>query len=681
MHHPCRVLALGAFLISGLVSPVLAQRAMDALVIGDGAKDCAAGKTALYAAPHAEALSAASTNIDITYYHLDLTLPMVTSTLSGIVRVEGTVVGTSMSTLVLDLQNTMTVTAVKLANGTPLTFSHPGAVLNINFPAPIAPGGSVKVDITYNGAPQSGGFGYFVFGTRSGDRFAWSLSEPYGAREWWPCKDHPGDKADSVRVTVTVPAIYRVGSNGVLEHETTNGGNKTYDWVSHYPISNYLVSIAVGDYQRHLGTYTRPAPLAALYGALSMPLDHLVYADGTQDLFAGWAEVGDMISVFEDWYGPYPFANEKYGHAECTFGGGMEHQTMSSMGGSSISLTSHELGHQWFGDGISPKQWKHLWLNEGFATYSALLYFQQRPVQYPFTYETQLLNTYNNALGALGTLVLEDTTSVSNMFAQSRVYSKGAIVLHMLRWVVGDAVFKNILTSYATDPVVRYDVATTSDFKRVCETVSGLDLDAFFAQWVETGTAYPVYAACSTWQPIIGGYRVRVTLRQTQTPDFSNVNVFVMPVEIVVHTAGGDQTFVVQNNQRNQNFDLVVSGQPLSVDVDPNKWILRSDPIQSGSCDVTHAGTPPVRTDIVSVYPNPASGTFSVQYSMGSEGDVELGVYDVAGRRVLARTVTHRNPGAASELFDATSLPAGVYFVRLRPPHGEAITRKLVLVR
>ena len=679
-----RVLALGAFLISGLVSAVSAQQPNNALVIGDGAKDCATAKSTLYAAPHPEAFSAASTNIDITYYHLNLTLPMdITNTLSGVVRVEGTVVGTSMSTLKLDLQNTMTVDAVKLANGTPLTFSHPnpGAVLNINFPAPIAPGGSVAVDITYHGAPQSGGFGYFVFGVRAGDRFAWSLSEPYGAREWWPCKDHPSDKADAVKVTVTVPSIYRVGSNGVLVDEITNGGNKTYVWESNYPISNYLVSIAVGDYQRHLGTYTRPAPLAALYGPLNMQLDHLVYADGSSDLFNGWAQVGDMISVFEDWYGPYPFADEKYGHAECTFGGGMEHQTMSSMGGSSISLTSHELGHQWFGDGISPKQWKHLWLNEGFATYSALLYFQQRPTEYPFVYENQLLNTYNNALGALGTVVLEDTTSVSNMFAQSRVYSKGAMVLHMLRWVVGDVVFKSIMTAYATDPAVRYDVATTSDFKRVCEDVSGMQLDTFFSQWVETGTAYPAYSSCSTWQPIIGGYRVRVTLHQIQTPDFSNVNVFEMPVEIVVHTAGGDEAFVVQNNQRNQNFDLEVASQPVSVAVDPNRWILRADPVSSGGCDVTHAGPPPIRTDIVSVYPNPASATFSVQYATAVEGDVELGVYDVAGRRVLDRTVTHRNPGAASELFDASSLPAGVYFVRLSPPHGEAITRKLVVVR
>ena len=148
------------------------------------------------------------------------------------------------------------------------------------------------------------------------------------------------------------------------------------------------------------------------------------------------------------------------------------------------------------------------------------------------------------------------------MFAQSRVYSKGAMVLHMLRWMVGDTVFKDILQAYAADPALAYDCAFTSDFKRVCETESGLDLDTFFAQWVETGTGYPQYTACSIWLPADGGYRVGVSLHQIQTAGISNVNVFEMPVEIVAHTTGGDVRVVVQNNQRDQNFYFIVPDQP-----------------------------------------------------------------------------------------------------------------------
>ncbi|HEX6791429.1 MAG TPA: M1 family aminopeptidase, partial [Candidatus Krumholzibacteria bacterium] len=453
-------------------------------------------------------------------------------------------------------------------------------------------------------------------------------------------------------------------------------------WVSHYPISNYLVSIAVGDYTRYNATsYVRPAPLATLYGPLTMPLDHLVYNDGSNALPFGFTQTADMISVFEEWFGPYGFASEKYGHSECTFGGGMEHQTMTSLGGSSISLVSHELCHQWYGDTITTRTWPHLWLNEGFATYGALLYFQQRSNLYPGTYETNLGTTMNSALNAVGTLVLEDTTSVSNMFASSRVYNKGAMVLYMLRWMVGDTVFKNIMQAYASDPALRYGCAVTSDFKRVCEQVSGLDLDTFFAQWVETGTGYPMYTACSFWQPVIDGWRVRVTLHQIQDSSISNVNVFVMPVEIVVHTASGDISHIALNNQRDQNIDFTVASQPTSVEVDPGKHILRADPINMGPCSTTGAGPLPIRTDIVQVYPNPASHEFSVHYSLATEGKVELGVYDVAGRRVMQKTIARAMPGEASEHFDASALPAGVYFVRMRPARGEAITRKIVLVR
>jgi aminopeptidase N len=487
-----------------------------------------------------------------------------------------------------------------------------------------------------------------------------------------------------VRVTVTVPSIYRVGSQGLLVSETTNGADKTYDWVSHYPISNYLVSIAASEYTRRQGTYNRPAPLAALYGALAMPLDHLVYTDGSDALPFGWGESGDMISVYEDWFGPYPFANEKYGHSECTFGGGMEHQTMTSLNGSSISLVSHELGHQWFGDEVTTKTWPHIWLNEGFATYSALLYFQQREGSYPGTYETQLASTYADARNAIGTLVLADTSNVSDMFGQSRIYSKGSMILYMLRWIVGDTVFRNILHAYAADPALQYNCATTSDFKRVCETVSGLDLDTYFSQWVENGTGYPVYSACSQWLPDgNGGWRVQISLHQTQVFTTSNVNVFVMPVPIVIHTASGDINELAQNSERDQTFTYFVPNQPTSVAIDPDKHILRADAIGSGTCDPISTGTRPlpIRTDIVSVFPNPASGQFSVHYTAGEEGSMELGVYDVAGRRVLAKTLSRTAPGVGAEFFNASKLPAGVYFIRLRAPHGEAITRKLVVIR
>ena len=668
---------LGALAFVGLIGATAARSAPPVPLdpANDGAALCAEAKTALALRPKREPFSAASPNIDITYYHLALTINFATNSIAGVVRIQGKVIDSPMSVLTLDLDSHMNVSAVALAGGGALAFTHPGLVLNITLPAPVPVNGTVAVDVTYSGAPVASGFGSFTFGTRFGDRFAWSLSEPYGARDWWPCKDHPSDKADSVRVTVTCPSQYRVGSQGKLISETTVGPNKIYDWLTHYPTASYLVSVAVGEYIRTLGTYTRSPALAGLYGPLSMPLDHLMYDDGTSTVPSGWSNVADCIDVFEDWFGPYPFANEKYGHSETTFGGGMEHQTMTSLGGSSVGLVAHELGHQWYGDNISPKTWPHVWLNEGFATYAELLYFEARESTYPGQFEGILGIRYNTALNAQGTLVLEDTTSVSNMFDGARVYAKGGVVLHMLRKVIGDVAFKNTLRAYTADPALRLGNATTDDFKRVAEQQSGMDLDQFFYQWATPGFGNPFYRSSSSWMAAPGGgYDVWTYVEQWQTMPYSNIDVFEMPMDIDVQTTGATERFRVQNNLRHQTFFFHVANQPTAVVIDPDAWILR--PVEIFS-DVKHT---PSLTTIVSLSPNPANDQLRLDYTLGKESRVDVEVFDVAGRRVLSRPSITASAGPRAESINIRSLAAGVYFLRVKSTEGQA-TRKFVVVR
>lgn len=650
-------------------------------LIGDGAAECAAAKKA---AAHArathgrEAFSIASANLDATFYHLDLFLGMDDDSISGTVRVEGRVVNSALSTLTLDLAPSMLVTTVTLPDATPLAFTHPGSALNITLPSAQAVGTPVAVLITYRGMPVSNGLGNFVFGSRmNGKRFAWSLSEPYGAREWWPCKDHPADKADSVRVTVTVPSQYRVGSQGILVSQTTIGPNTTHDWRSRYPISSYLVSVAIGEYVQHNELYVRPGFLETDYGPLSMPLIHLRYNDATPDLPTGWAATADVMEVEESWFGPYPFADEKYGHSEFTFGGGMEHQTMTSLGSSAVSVVAHELSHQWYGDSVTPKHWRDLWLNEGFATYAELIFFKERESTYPGFYDAVLDARLSSARRAEGTLVLEDTTSVNNMFDGFRVYAKGAMVLYMLHYVTGETVFKNILKAWAADPAVQYGNAETADFQRVAETVSGLDLDSFFRQWVTHGTGYPTYAASSTWLATGGGYQVWTTIAQTQTQPQSNVGVFDMPVEIVVYTQSADTLMEihrerVQNNARSQVFELDVASKPAKVRIDPDVRILRSEQISG-----TSQPLPPYPA-ISAIGPNPTAGDLKIQYQLDRGSRVEIKVYDIAGRRVL----TDRFDSSAGMQFrqlDTTGLASGVYFLRFSTPQGRAQSRFVVV--
>ncbi len=698
---PGRILTAATLALS-LSLPVVSSHAAPPRRVESGAEACQAAKVAFASRTARYSSSAASSNFDATYYHLNLNIAMDDDSIVGVVRVEGRVVNSSLTTLTLDLAPSMLVTSVNAAGGGALAFTHPGAALNITLPGSQPVGTVVAVDIAYRGVPVSDDFGNFFFGKKCRNnispcpgnemRLAWSLSEPYGAREWWPCKDHPSDKADSSRVTVTVPSLYRVGSNGLLVGETTIGPNTVYDWVSHYRISSYLISVAIGEYVRYQDTYNRPAALAGLpgYGPLALPLEFLVYDDITNELPGtrnndGWTLTGDALEVEEGWFGPYPFADpqygvEKYGHSEFTFPGGMEHQTMSSIGGGSTGVVVHELAHQWYGDKITVKRWPHLWLAEGFASYAELLYWEARPVQFPDSYKIARDQQYRSARRATGTLVLQDTTSVNDMFDGYRVYAKGSMVLYMLRNMVGDDVFKQILQAYAADPAVRYGNAVTADFQRVAEQVSGLDLDAFFSQWVTTGTGYPRYAAATSWKDVGGGnYEVKVTIQQQQTPSQSNVSVFKMPVDIVVYDMLPADSLVeihretVQNNLRSQTFTFTVPQAPFEVLVDPDKKILRSDNV------VALAANVPAYPAISSLSPVPTRGALTIQYTVDRDGPVDVQVFDIAGKRVLAAR-TNAEKGLQTFDLDTGQLASGVYFLRLASAQGHS-TKKFVVVR
>ncbi|HET6349200.1 MAG TPA: M1 family aminopeptidase [Candidatus Krumholzibacteria bacterium] len=649
---------------------------------GDGAEACAAAKTASALSMHRSAVSVATTNFDATYYHLNLTIGMDDDSIVGTVRIEGRVTNAALSQLTLDLASTMVVDSVKLPGGSALPFTHPGAALNITFPGPQAVGTLLAVDVTYRGIPLYSNFGNFFFGTHVGSRVAWSLSEPYGAREWWPCKDHPSDKVDSVRVTVTVPSEYKVGSQGLLVGETVNGANTTYDWLSHYPISNYLISVAIGKYVRYDDTYVRPPALVAEFGQpLSLPLVHLVYDDGSSALPSGWAESANALGLEESWFGPYPFATEKYGHSEFTFGGGMEHQTMTSIGGGAPSVVVHEMAHQWYGDCISPKRWKHLWLSEGFATYTESLWWEAtNDTLVPGAADAVLDSRMAGARKAEGTLVLQDTTSVNNMFDGYRVYDKGAMVLHMLRYMVGDDTFRNILKAYAADPAVKYGNAVTDDFKRVAETVSGMNLSTFFKQWVTQGTGYPIYGATSTWKKEGGSYHVWVTLAQAQTEPLSNVNAFDMPVDIVLYANTPADTLAemhretVHNNQRSQVFEFHVASKPAQVVIDPDRHILRNEKI------TVMSQTLPPYPAIAALGPNPTRGNVQIQYLLDQNSRVDFQVFDVAGRRVMSIIVPNAPAGVQFYQLDTSHMASGVYFLRMSTKAGNAF-KKFVVVR
>ena len=307
--------------------------------------------------------------INITFYDLYFKIFPDDQSINGLVSATAIVVDSGLTSIDLDLMDGYEIDSVQI-NGQNAEYTYSSNLMSIQLAMVGTPdiGSEIVATIGYHGDPQSFDFGSFTFDEHQGEHLIWTLSEPYGARGWWPCKDDPSDKADSVNIVVNVPDHLIVASNGSLISEESNpNGRKTYYWQESYPIATYLVSLAIYPYQYWEDTYINA-------DGDSLSLTYYVFPDHYGSLYENYLETKDMIGLFEEKYGAYPFFDEKYGHAEFGWGGGMEHQTLSSMGGWSDWLIAHELAHQWWGDMITCADFHHIWLNEGFARYGEALW-------------------------------------------------------------------------------------------------------------------------------------------------------------------------------------------------------------------------------------------------------------------------------------------------------------------
>jgi aminopeptidase N len=604
-------------------------------------------------------------DIDALYYRLGLTLHVSTASLTGQVTVRARVVADSTHAMLLDLSGSMVLDSVRTGDQR-LNVTRYLQSFEVQLPRFFHSGEIITVEVFYHGWPVASGFGSFAFTTVSGQPWVWSLSQPYGARDWWPCRDHPLDKADSVDIAVTCPSGLRVGSNGKLVSVTNNGdGTSTHTWSERYPIATYLVSIAVSNYAAFSNWYVY-SPTDSMEVLNYVLPEHLARAQ--QQL----PKTVEMLGSFSTLFGPYPFLKEKYGHSEFGRGGAMEHQTMTSTTTFEEDVVSHELAHQWFGDLITCATWQDLWLNEGFATYSESLW---REARYGKAEYWQLITErMNSAKNARGTLFKTDTSSVADLFAVTGVYAKGASVLHMLRHVVGDSTFFRILKAYVADERFRYGSATTAGFRSVCESTAGRDLGWFFSEWVY-GESYPRYTL--RWAAAEAHDSIRVTASISQTELTSLPSVFQMPVDLRFSANGLDTTIVVFNSRAEETFEFVLPFIPNQAEIDPDGWILR---------DVLPAN--PLLPEMAQLdrnYPNPFNAGTTITMRLPGRTYAAIRIYDILGRRIATLSAGVEEPGTHTvrwEGKDDAGSPAasGVYIARLET-NAHTVARKLLLLR
>lgn len=494
---------------------------------------------------------------DVHFYGLNLEMLPETKTVTGRIEIKGKITGDKLSEIELNLISDMKVSTVETDSGS-LDFTHSGDIITVSLPGEFVQGQEFSIAVEYSGSPSQSGFGAFDFTTVRGETMIWSLSEPYGARNWWPCKDYPSDKADSVDINVTVPANLIVASNGNLAEVVDNGATKTYRWQERYPIVTYLVSVAIYPYRVYSDWFK--------YSETdSMEIQFYVFPHNYAASFDDYALTKDMLAALSDMYGLYPFINEKYGHAEFVWGGGMEHQTITSLGGWSEWLIVHELSHQWWGDMVTCDSFHHIWLNEGFASYSEALWAE-------YTYGKEWLPNYMTYMQYFGSgTVFVENPERDDIFSTDLSYNKAAWVLHMLRHVIGDGNFFNLLKTYGSHEQHRFGTATTEQFQALAEEVSGQDLSTFFQQWIYD-EGYPEYAySWRTRENENGKFVVTGGITQTQTMG----PIFKMPVDVTLEFAESETTFVVDVNEKTENFSFEVEEAPINLVIDKNLWILR----------------------------------------------------------------------------------------------------------
>ncbi len=532
--------------------------------------------------PLRPASAAAAGDTDVTHCFLDI--EVLTSTnpksIAGSNTLNVTSLINGLTQFTLDLRSNMVVDAVTV-NGSPASYTRPTDQIVISLGSTYNTGQSFQVKVTYHGSPSSRTFfsSFSFFNTHNGSTIASTLSQPFSAHYWWPCKDNwvSIDDKCTMDTWITVPSPMVAASNGLLQGtDALSGSRLRYRWKENYPIATYLVSFAATNYTKQTYYHNHPGG--------SMPIEFYIYPESVSASQPYLANIVQAVATYSNVYGQYPFINEKYGIAQFAWCCGMEHQTITSQGAyTSERRNVHELSHSWWGNHVTCKTWHDVWLNEGFATFSEAVWYENRPGGSYQAYIAQMLSRKPSLFA--DTVYCYSLNDINRIFSTNYTYNKAGWVVHMLRFVLGDAVFYAGLQDYRE--AYGGAAADTSEFQAVMESASGQDLDWFFNQWVYGGGG-PYYKYGWQQAQISGQNWVRYYINQYQRETLPAYPYFKMPIEIAVTTASGTQSHTVWHDQEKQWYLLPADGTVTAVAFDPNTRVLWAN-----NQSVTYVNGPP----------------------------------------------------------------------------------------
>lgn len=596
---------------------------------------------------------------DVQYVKIDLTATNLSTSIQGSSTTKAKVIANSLSEYVFELSNQLTIDSA-VFNGVNLPVQTiNNFVRKIILPNALPAQSAFQVTIYYHGAP-TGGSGFFTNGILNGtagnppQNITHTVSAAYHSRDWFPCKQSLTDKIDSVDIWITVDSGLKAASNGLLKNIVPLNGQLRYEWQSRYPIDYYLVSFVVGDYQEYNYMMHFNNNDSMLVNNYIFP-DSITLANSQTQLDS----VQHIINYFSELFGQYPFHNEKTGVILVPLSGGMENQTLVSVGNLEPTLVAHELSHQWWGDHVTCGTIADMWLNEGFATYCEHLYLEHFRSN---TVATAFRNTmFNQTMtGAAGSVYVSDTTDEARIYSGRLTYYKGASVAHMLRYLINDDVtFFQLLKNYQQQ--FSFGNATTNDLLQLANQISGQSLDTFFNQWIFQ-EGYPIYSA--KWYQTNNQVYLKIT-QITSKP--SSVATFKLPIEIKLKSNLGDTIIKINNESPTQLVNLNWANPMTGLEFDPNNHIVNKQGL------ITQDPTLSISTfqnEFFEISPNPSNGIWSIGQLSPS---THLKVINNLGQILF-----DKNTESFNEIIDLTSNPSGLYWLSIVEKNGKSTCLPLI---
>lgn len=682
-------LKLGLMLVAGcLAAPAQAQQAtlpatsaLAASAMADAARSCALAHQRQGSATQAVATSSVRhrqqmDRYDVQWYKLDLALENNSRALAGSVRLRVRVGAQALDSLAFELYQapagspagtaTLVIDSVVAGGQRSSGVLRQGNDATAALPQVASAGSVLEARIYYHGTAPNGRSAAIGNGFNTSDSYqmggvaypyhvAWSLSEPFSAHEWFPCKQELTDKADSAAVSITTTLPNKVGSNGVLRRTVLLPNNQVrYEWATRHAIDYYLISVAVAPYLEYV-SYANPV------GGPRLPIVNYVYNQAALDFYkTEFDRLPGFIENYSTLFGTYPFADEKYGLALAPIGGGMEHQTLTTQDALSFTLTAHELFHQWFGDNVTCASWEDIWLNEAFASYGEYLSLQAFST--PADARAWLADAHAAAQSnGGGTVRVPDTTSVSRIFSHNLTYKKGAAVVHLLRYLChDDARFYRVLRTYQRQFSGR--TARTADLQHLFEAELGQPLDYFFQQWYR-GEGFPTFNV--RWNQ--AGNNLALQVAETasipaSTPFFQTEVDYTL-----VFQDGTSQVVRLSQAQATQGFSVPVSAPVVSISVDVDNWLPDlPGTVQHDNALVVLATPAAAGSLALLAFPNPCREQLTITNLLPAGASAE--VLDATGRVVLRQSLRPAQPQLTTH-----ALAPGLYHLRLLGATGEAL--------